>query len=117
MAAGTSLFNESILAERGFGKEVFLNVTIVGIPVGLASNLLGGWLATRWPLGRLMALATALFAAALCVFPLVTDEFQVYPYAAALAAAGGVITVCFFTVYRRAFGPARLGSIQASRKC
>src|SRR5947209_103762 len=35
VAAGTSLFNESILAERGFGKDIFLNVTLVGIPVGL----------------------------------------------------------------------------------
>ena len=41
-----------------------------------------------------------------------TTEGQVYAYAAALAAAGGAITVCFFSVYRRAFGPARLGSIQ-----
>jgi hypothetical protein len=37
---------------------------------------------------------------------------QVYLYACALAAAGGGITVCFYTVYRLAFGPAHLGSIQ-----
>jgi MFS family permease len=110
--AGTSLFNESILAERGFNKAVFVNVTLLGIPFGLAANLLVGWLATRWPLARLMALATGLFAAALVAFPLVTTEPEVYAYAAALAAAGGGMTVCFFTVYRRAFGPARLGSIQ-----
>jgi MFS family permease len=112
VVAGTSLYNESILNERGFDKSVFVNVTIVGIPVGLAANLLGGLLATRWPLGRLMALATGLFAAALASFPFVNSEPQVYAYATALAAAGGVITVCFFSVYRRAFGPARLGSIQ-----
>ena len=112
VVAGTSLFNESILAERGFDKVVFVNVTQLGIPIGLAANLSVGWLATRWPLSRLMALATGLFAAALVTFPLVTTENQVYGYAAALAAAGGAITVCFFSVYRRAFGPARLGSIQ-----
>ena len=112
VVAGTSLVNESILAERGFDKVVFVNVTQVGIPIGLAANLLVGWLATRWPLSRLMALATGLFATALVAFPLVTTEAQVYSYAAALAAAGGAITVCFFGVYRRAFGPGRLGSIQ-----
>jgi MFS family permease len=112
VVAGTSLFNESILAERGFDKVVFVNVTQLGIPIGLAANLLVGWLATRWPLGRLMALATGIFAVALVTFPLVMTETQVYVYAAALAAAGGAITVCFFTVYRQAFGPARLGSIQ-----
>jgi MFS family permease len=112
VVAGTSLFNESILAERGFDKAVFVTVTQLGIPIGLASNLLVGYLATRWPLGRLMALATGLFAAALFTFPHVRTETQVYAYAAALAAAGGAITVCFFTVYRQAFGPAHLGSIQ-----
>jgi MFS family permease len=112
VVAGTSLFNESILAERGFDKGVFVTVTQLGIPIGLTANLMVGWLATRWPLGRLMALATGLLAAALVTFPLVTTETQVYAYAAALAAAGGAITVCFFTVYRQAFGPARLGSIQ-----
>jgi MFS family permease len=112
VVAGTSLFNESILAERGFDKGVFVTVTQIGVPVGLAANLLVGWLATRWPLNRLMALATGLFAAALVTFPRVTTELQVYAYAAALAAAGGGVTVCFFSVYRRAFGPGRLGSIQ-----
>jgi MFS family permease len=112
VVAGTSLFNESILAERGFGKAIFVNVIQVGVPVGLVANLLVGWLATRWPLGRLMALALGLFATALGAFPLVTTEFQVYAYAITLAAAGGAITVCFFTVYRQAFGPGRLGSIQ-----
>ena len=48
VVAGTSLFNESILAERGFDKAVFVHVTQLGVPVGLAANLTAGWLATRW---------------------------------------------------------------------
>ncbi len=119
--AGTSLFGQSLVEERGLKEsvlteygfpKVFVNVALVGIPFGLAANLLVGWLATRWPLGRLMAGATALFGAALLTFPLVTTEAQVYAYAVALAIAGGGMSVCFYTVYRRAFGPARLGSIQ-----
>jgi MFS family permease len=114
VASGTSLFNESILAERGFAKEVFLNVTIVGIPVGLVANLLGGWLATKLPLGKLFAGSLLLLAGTLAVFPVITAEWQVYAYASALAAAGGVITVCFFTVWRRVYGPAALGRIQGA---
>ncbi|HKB03520.1 MAG TPA: MFS transporter [Gemmataceae bacterium] len=114
VVAGTSLFNEKILAERGLSKEVFLNVTIVGIPAGLAANLLGGWIATRWSLGYLLAAALALFAGALAVFPRITHEHEAYAYAVALAAAGGVITVTFFTVWRRAFGTRQLGRIQGA---
>ncbi len=122
--AGTSLFGESLVAERGLrdsslaayglNKYVFVNVALVGIPFGLGSNLLVGWLATRWPLGRLMAGVTALFGLTLLTFPLVTTESQVYTYAVTLAVAGGGMSVCFYTVYRRAFGPARLGSIQGA---
>ncbi len=114
ISSGIALFNESILAERGFGKEAFLNIAVLGFPVGLASNLLGGWLATRWPLPRLLALATGGLALALLAFPVVQTETQVYLYAAALAASGGVITVCFFTVWRSGFGPAHLGQIQGA---
>ncbi len=114
VASGTSLFNQSLLAERGFDRRVFLNVTVVGIPVGLASNLLGGWLVTRRPSHRLLALASLALAGTLAAFPSVGAEWQVYLYAAALAASGGFITVCFFTAYRRGFGPAHLGKIQGA---
>jgi hypothetical protein len=114
VSSGIALFNQSILAERGFNLEVFLNVLLLGTPVGLASNLLGGWLATRWPLPRLLAAAMGGLALALLAFPHVETEAQVYLYAGALAACGGVITVCFFTVWRRGFGPAHLGQIQGA---
>ncbi len=114
VTSGTSLFNESILAERGFSKEIFLNVTLVGIPFGLVANLLGGWLATKVALGKLFAGALLLLAGTLGVFPLIVLEWQVYAYASALAVAGGVITVCFFTVWRRLYGPAALGRIQGA---
>jgi MFS family permease len=114
ITAGTSLFNESLLAERGFSKNVFLRVTVIGIPIGLAANMIGGWLATRTPLNRLFAVALAVLAGALAWFPRIALEWQAYFYAACLAASGGVITVCFFTVWRRLYGPAALGRIQGA---
>lgn len=120
--AGTSLFGESIMLERGLDdsgladyglqRKVFVNVAIVGIPFGLAANLLTGLLAAHRGLWRLMAVTTALFGTALLAFPLVSTEPEVYAYAATIAAAGGGMTVCFYTFYRRAFGPGHLGSIQ-----
>ncbi|HWG47959.1 MAG TPA: MFS transporter [Gemmataceae bacterium] len=116
VAAGTSLFNEGILNTLfpEHTKRIFVNVTRLGIPVGLTANLLGGWLATRWSLSRMLALAMAALAAALAVFPSVRAEWQVYLYAAVMAAAGGIITVCFFAVWRVGFGPAHLGKIQGA---
>ncbi len=116
VAAGTSLFNEGILSTLfpDDTKRIFVNVTLLGIPVGLASNLLGGWLATRWSLSRMLALAMAALAAALGALPSVRAEGQVYLYAAVMAAAGGIITVCFFAVWRAGFGPAHLGKIQGA---
>jgi MFS family permease len=112
VVAGTGLFNQSILDERGFDRAIFYNVTLIGIPFGLLSNLLTGLLASYVKLSKLMAVATAAFAVTLAAFPLVTTELQVYLYAISLALAGGAMTVCFYTVYRRAFGTAHLGSIQ-----
>jgi MFS family permease len=113
-AAGVSLFNQAILDERGFDQRVFLTIVAYSPLVGLASNLLTGWLATRWPLGRLLAVAMFALAAALSALPLVTTLFQVYAYAATFAAAGGMVTVIFFAVWGKAFGLRHLGKIQGA---
>jgi MFS family permease len=114
IAAGMSLFNQSILEERGFGRDVFLRITAITPPIGLASNLVTGWLATRLRFGRLMSAAMLLLGAALVAYPLVTELWQVYVYAAVMGVAGGMVTVLFFAVWGQAFGPANLGKIQGA---
>jgi MFS family permease len=114
VAAGISLFNQSILEERGFDRSVFLTIVTITPPIGLVSNLVTGWLATRWPLGRLLGLALLVLAAALVAFPMVETLLQVYLYAAAMGIAGGMITVLFFAIWRHAYGPAHLGKIQGA---
>jgi MFS family permease len=112
--SAVTLFNESILAERGFGHDTFLLVMAVLVAAGLPANLIGGWLAGWWPVGRLLAVGLVFFAGALAAFPSLGSTWQVVGYAAALGVAGGVITVIFFTVYGLAFGRAHLGAIQAT---
>jgi MFS family permease len=114
IAAGISLFNQSILAERGFEREVFLTITMLSPLVGLAANLVTGALATRWALGRLLALSMLLLTTALLVFPYVTTLIEVYAYAAVMGIVGGMVTVIFFAVWGQAFGPAHLGKIQGA---
>jgi MFS family permease len=113
-AAGISLFNEFILNERGFERGVFLTITVLAPVIGLAGNLVTGWLATRYPFGPLLGIALFLLAAALLAFPLVTTLAEVYLYAAVLGVAGGMVTVVFFGVWGQVFGPAHLGKIQGA---
>jgi MFS family permease len=114
VAAGMSLFNQSLLKERGFDRNVFLTITAFTPLVGLAANLLSGLLATRIRLGVLLAAGLIIQAIALAAFPAVSTLPQVYTYAVAMGTAGGVLTVVFFTVWRQAFGPAHLGQIQGA---
>jgi len=114
VAAGTSLFNQSLLAERGFDRSVFLTVTTVTPLIGLVANLGSGWLATKVRLGALLAGAMLLQAAALACFPFVSSLLHVYAYAAAMGVSGGALTVVFFTVWRQAYGVTHLGQIQGA---
>lgn len=109
-----TLFNEAILAERGFDRETFIIVMAVLVFVGLPANLLTGWAAQKYPAGRLLALGMAMLAISLACFPLVRTTAQVMLYATALGVSGGIVTVLFFTSFAQAFGRAHLGSIQAA---
>ena len=118
MWSAITLFPKQLLLARGFPEadlsdlyKLFMGVmTFAGLP----ANLVGGWLARRVPLGRLLAVGMAAFAAALLAFPAVTTTAAAVGYAAALGVAGGLVTVVYFAVYGRAFGRANLGLIQAA---
>jgi len=57
IVSGISLFNESILVDQGFQKEVYYNSLALGTAVGVASNLVAGWLGLHWPINRLLAVS------------------------------------------------------------
>jgi MFS family permease len=114
IAAGISLFNQSILEERGFDRSVFLTIAAVSPLLVLTANLATGWLATRWALGRLLGVAMFILSLALVSFPFVSTLVEVYLYAAAMSIAGGMITVLFFAVWGQSYGPVHLGKIQGA---
>jgi predicted MFS family arabinose efflux permease len=113
-ASGIALFNESILAERGFAPAVYHRSLVVGALTALVGNFLGGWLASRWPMNRLLASAMGLLAGALVALPRVRTEPHVWTYAAVMGLAGGCVMVIFFTYWSRAYGRAHLGKIQGA---
>lgn len=114
LASGIALFNESILAERGFDAATYYNTLVITALTALAGNFLGGWLSDRWAINRLMALAMALLMGALLMLPHVRTQAQVAVWAVVMGATGGVVIVIFFSFWSRAFGRAHLGQIQGA---
>ena len=114
VASGLSLFNQSLLSERGFERSVFFTVTAIAPFVGMVANLIGGWVAGSAPLSRIAACGLGLQALALACFPHVSSLTGVYAYAAAMAFAGGLLTVVFFSFWRQAYGVLHLGAIQGA---
>jgi MFS family permease len=114
VASGIALFNESILAERGFDAATYYRSLVVTALTALIGNFLGGWLSAKWSMNRLMALAMALLMGALVALPHVHTEAHVAAYAAVMGIAGGFVIVIFFSFWSRAFGRAHLGKIQGA---
>jgi MFS family permease len=112
VASGIGLFNEAILAERGFGAGVYYQTLVVTACTALAGNFLGGWLAGRVSLARLLATALALLAGGVAVLPHLASTSQVMGWAMTMGASGGLVMVLFFSVWPRVFGRRHLGRIQ-----
>ncbi|HEX7176357.1 MAG TPA: MFS transporter [Pyrinomonadaceae bacterium] len=113
-ASGIALFNESILAERGFDASVYHQSLVIVALTALVGNFTGGWLASRWTMNRLLALAMSLLAASLLALPHVRSRAHVAAYAVVMGLAGGFVIVIFFTFWSRAYGRAHLGKIQGA---
>src|SRR5262249_53826189 len=112
--SGISLFNESILAQRGFDASVYHTVLVVSTMLGLLANFGGGWLATKWSIQRVAGIGMAVLAVSLFALPLVKTYTQVMLYGIAMGIAGGVVTVVFFSVWGQVFGRTHLGRIQGA---
>jgi MFS family permease len=112
VASGIGLFNESILAERGFGPDVYYQSLVVTAMTALAGNFLGGWLADRVRLTRL--LAASLSVLAVLGLPHLATVGHVVTWAAAMGLGGGLVMVLFFSVWPRVFGRRHLGRIQGA---
>jgi MFS family permease len=114
VASGIGLFNESILAERGFGADVYYQTLVVTAMTALIGNFGGGWLATRISLPNLLATSLFVLAAGVAALPHVATIGQVMVWATAMGLGGGLVMVLFFSVWPRVYGRAHLGRIQGA---
>ncbi len=112
VSSGVSLFNESLLAEHGFEKTAFYDLSMMTTGIGLAANLITGWVATRLRITTVAAAAMTLLASALLGLRFVSTYPELVVYAVAMGCAGGMVTVLFFAVWARLYGRAHLGRIQ-----
>ena len=114
VASGIALFNESILAERGFDAATYYRTLFVVALTGLLGNFAGGAFAERGSLKRLLAVAMLLLASSLVALPHLDTQAQVMAYAVVMGVAGGFVMVVFFAFWGRAYGRAHLGRIQGA---
>jgi MFS family permease len=112
VASGIGLFNESILAERGFSPDIYYNALAVTAITGLAGNFVAGAWADRGSLRRVLLVALLLLTGALIALPHVTTAAHVMAQAVAMGVAGGFVMVVFFSFWGKAYGRTHLGRIQ-----
>ena len=114
VASGIGLFNEAILAERGFEPGVYHTALAVTAITGLAGNFVAGAWAEKGSFRAVLVTSMVMLAAALAALPRVTTVTHVMAQAVAMGVAGGFIMVVFFSFWGRAFGDAHLGRIQGA---
>jgi MFS family permease len=114
IASGIGLFNESILAERGFAPGVYHRALAVTAITALFANFAAGAYAARRSLRPVLIGALAILAAGLLALPHLASDLQVMAHAVAMGIGGGFVMVVFFSFWTRAYGRTHLGRIQGA---
>ena len=114
VASGIGLFNESVLAERGFAPDVYHTALAVTAITGLAGNFAAGAWAERGSLRSVLVVAMAVLGVALAALPHVSTTLHVMLQAVAMGVAGGFVMVVFFSFWGRTYGQTHLGRIQGA---
>jgi MFS family permease len=112
VASGIGLFNESILAERGFDPSIYHTTLAVTAISALAGNFGAGAWADRRSIRTVLVAAMLMLAGSLASLPFVATYAHVMLYAVVMGIAGGFVMVVFFSFWGRAYGRRHLGRIQ-----
>ena len=114
IASGVGLFNESILAERGFPPATYHQALAVTAITALAANFAAGAYAAHRSLRPVLVGALTILGAGLLALPHITTATQVVGQAVAMGIGGGFVMVVFFSFWSRAYGRTHLGRIQGA---
>ena len=113
VSSGLGLFNEAVLAERGFDQQTYHAFLAASAVLALVGQFACGWLTMRWSMQRLLGLAMFIYALALFALPSIATLAQLWTFAVLIGVSGGMVTVIFFAIWRR-FGAEHLGRIQGA---
>jgi MFS family permease len=114
VASGLGLFNEAVLAERGFDQQTFHLFLAVTTLMSLGGQFLCGWLSRKYRYQTLTSLGLLVYAVGLAFIPMISRHWQLWLLASLLGIAGGMIIVIFFSVWSDLFGQRHLGRIQGA---
>jgi MFS family permease len=113
-SAAISLFNQNILAEKGFDESIYQKSLVIMLFTGLVANIAAALLAKQMPLNWLLWIALTTLVITYAWFPFIQSVSHVFVYAVLNGLAGGMLSVLFFIVWSKAFGTANLGKIQGT---
>ncbi|HVY70870.1 MAG TPA: MFS transporter [Verrucomicrobiae bacterium] len=114
VSSGLGLFQQAVLAERGFDEKAYHALLVVTTLISLAAQFVCGWSLTRYPIGRVTGVALLVYAASLGLLPFVKNAGELWTFATLAGFSGGMIIVVFFAIWGQAFGRRHLGRIQAT---
>lgn len=114
VSSGLGLFNEAVLAERGFDRKTFHIFLAVTTLLSLGGQFLCGWLSRRFSYRTLTGMAMAIYAGGLGLLPFMQTRGHLFAASVLIGCAGGMIIVVFFAVWPETFGRQHLGRIQGA---
>jgi MFS family permease len=114
IAAATGLFNEALLAERGFDQKAFHHFLAGSSLIALLGQIICGIGMKRLPIRFWLGGALIVQAIALALFKFISTSAGLWTVAALMGLSGGIITVAFFAIWGDSFGKRHLGRIQGA---
>lgn len=112
ISTATGLFNQALLAERGFDQKMAYQFLAGSAMIGLLGQAICG-VGLRWrPIRFWLGVALIVQAAALAAYQFIHTSAGMWTLAALMGVSGGIITVSFFAIWGDSFGKRHLGRIQ-----
>jgi MFS family permease len=111
---GMDVFMESLLKDRGFGKEMFFDSLMIGVLSLVVFKFLIAWFCRIWSIGKVLAVGMLLSAGVVGSVSLLDTANDVYVWSLLKSLAWSVYVVVYFSIWAYSFGRRDLVQIQGA---